>query len=50
MRTAFGNARKTASAKYPGLAEEIKVFQFKDLGAKAESDKEESPGMPAAQA
>ena len=50
LRGAFDRARKAAKDKYPELAEDIGKFQFRDLRAKAGTDKEESQGMEAAQA
>jgi len=42
LRGAFDRARIAAKEKYPALAEEIAKFQFRDLRAKAGTDKEES--------
>jgi len=50
LRGAFDRARILAKLKYPELSEDIAKFQFKDLRAKAGTDKEESQGMNAAQA
>jgi integrase len=50
LRGAFDRARIAAKLKYPELADEIAKFQFRDLRAKAGTDKEESQGMEAAQA
>ena len=49
LRGAFDRARVKASKDYPELAESIKTFQFRDLPAKAGTDKEESSGTSAAQ-
>lgn len=49
LRGAFDRARSAAAANYPGLAAAIEAFQFRDLRAKAGTDKEESSGMSAAQ-
>lgn len=49
LRGAFDRARAAAIEKHPGLAEDIKNFQFRDLRAKAATDKEEAQGMTAAQ-
>lgn len=49
LRGAFDRARLAAIKKKPTLTEQIKVFQFRDLRAKAGTDKEESSGMSAAQ-
>lgn len=49
LRGAFDRARVKALKEYPDLAESIKAFQFRDLRAKAGTDKEESSGMSAAQ-
>jgi integrase len=48
LRGAFDRARVAAVAKHPDLAERIKAFQFRDLRAKAGTDKEETGGMGAA--
>jgi integrase len=49
LRGAFDRARVKAANDHPELAESIKTFQFRDLRAKAGTDKEESSGMAAAQ-
>jgi integrase len=49
FRNAFDRARTKAAEHHPGLAAEIKEFQFRDLRAKAGTDKEEQQGMEAAQ-
>ncbi len=49
FRGAFDKARKLAAAKNPELRTEIWNFQFRDLRAKAGTDKEELHGMEAAQ-
>lgn len=49
LRGAFDRARVAAAEKNPELADDIKKFQFRDLRAKAGTDKEESEGMNAAQ-
>jgi integrase len=49
LRGAFDRARDAAKLAAPALAEEIAKFQFRDLRAKAGTDKEESEGMTAAQ-
>lgn len=49
LRGAFDRARESAKRKRPELADKIKAFQFRDLRAKAGTDKEESQGMGAAQ-
>lgn len=49
LRGALDRARLAAAAKHPGLAKQIKQFQFRDLRAKAATDKEESHGIAAAQ-
>lgn len=48
LRGAFDRARDAAKAKYPELSAKIKQFQFRDLRAKAGTDKEEREGMGAA--
>lgn len=50
LRAAFDRARTAAKEKHPDMAKEIAAFQFRDLRAKAGTDKEESGGMEAAQA
>ncbi len=50
LRGAFDRARAAAIETHPELAKEIKAFQFRDLRAKAGTDKEETQGMNAAQA
>jgi integrase len=49
LRGALDRARAAAAAAHPALAAKIKQFQFRDLRAKAATDKEESHGMGAAQ-
>lgn len=49
LRGAFTRGRVAAAAAHPDMAAEIKAFQFRDLRAKAGTDKEESSGMQAAQ-
>lgn len=48
LRSAFDRARKFAAIANPELATQIKNFQFRDLRAKAGTDKEQSDGMAAA--
>lgn len=50
LRGAFDRARIAAASARPDLAEQIRNFQFRDLRAKAGTDKEEAHGMEAAQA
>lgn len=50
LRGAMDRARKMAAEKRPDLATKIREFQFRDLRAKAGTDKEEMHGMDAAQA
>lgn len=49
LRGAMDRARAAAAIAYPHLAEKIREFQFRDLRAKAGTDKEEMLGMQAAQ-
>jgi integrase len=49
MRGAMDRARDAAAAARPDLAKRIREFQFRDLRAKALTDKEEASGMQAAQ-
>ncbi|MBY0238419.1 MAG: tyrosine-type recombinase/integrase, partial [Burkholderiaceae bacterium] len=49
LRGAFDRARKAAASMHPKLAEKIRQFQFRDLRAKAGTDKEQIAGMAAAQ-
>jgi integrase len=49
LRAAFDRARVAAIKNHPELEFSIKDFQFRDLRAKAGTDKEESQGMSAAQ-
>lgn len=49
FRGAFDKARMLAAEQNPNLATEIRQFQFRDLRAKAGTDKEEQYGMEAAQ-
>lgn len=48
-RGAFDRARDAAVEKRPDLAAQIREYQFRDLRAKALTDKEEREGMRAAQ-
>jgi integrase len=50
LRGAFDRARDAAIKANPTMAAEIRSFQFRDLRAKAGTDKEERGGMEAAQA
>lgn len=50
LRGAFDRARDAAVLENPDREKEIRSFQFRDLRAKAGTDKEESSGMSAAQA
>ncbi|WP_099047201.1 tyrosine-type recombinase/integrase [Collimonas pratensis] len=50
MRGAFDRARTAAILANPDRTKEIKSFQFRDLRAKAGTDKEETGGMSEAQA
>ena len=49
LRGAFDRARDAAAFTHPELAAAIREFQFRDLRAKAATDKEQSAGMQAAQ-
>jgi integrase len=49
LRLRFDRAREKAIKKHPHLAEDIKNFQFRDLRAKAASDKTDSDSIHAAQ-
>jgi integrase len=49
LRGALNRARAAAAIVHPTLAAKIKAFQFRDLRAKAATDKEEAHGMAAAQ-
>lgn len=49
MRGALDRARAAAALAHPHLEEKIRQFQFRDLRAKAATDKEESQGIAAAQ-
>jgi integrase len=49
MRHAMDRARAAAVKANPALAERIKEFQFRDLRAKAATDKDEAEGNAAAQ-
>lgn len=49
LRGAFNRARDAAVKSHPGKESEIRAFQFRDLRAKAGTDKEEQDGMQAAQ-
>lgn len=48
MRGAFDRARKAAAKKHHELDAKIWEYQFRDLRAKAGTDKEESQGIAAA--
>lgn len=48
LRGAFDRARDIATANNPAMEAQIRAFQFRDLRAKAGTDKEESSGMSAA--
>lgn len=50
LRGAMDRARGAAAVRHPSLSEKIREFQFRDLRAKAGTDKEEMYGMDAAQA
>jgi integrase len=50
LRGAFDRARDAAKIAHPEMEKAISAFQFRDLRAKAGTDKEESGGMEAAQA
>jgi integrase len=49
FRNAFDRTRTKAAEQHPELAAEVREFQFRDLRAKAGTDKEEQQGMEAAQ-
>ena len=49
LRSRFDKARTRAAKNHPGLKSEILAFQFRDLRAKAGTDKAETGGMRAAQ-
>jgi len=49
LRSALDRARAAAAIEHPHLTAKIKQFQFRDLRAKAATDKEESQGIAAAQ-
>jgi len=49
LDSAFDRARIKAAALHPALADKIKGFQFRDLRAKAGTDKADSQGMHEAQ-
>jgi integrase len=49
LRGAMNRARKAAADANPDAADRINEFQFRDLRAKAATDKDESQGMAAAQ-
>ena len=49
LRSRFDKARLSAAKENPALAEAIGAFQFRDLRAKAGTDKAESSGMREAQ-
>lgn len=48
LRYAFDRARDAAAEAHPELAQAIRQYQFRDLRAKAGTDKEEMAGMEAA--
>ena len=48
LRGAFDRARNLASIANPTLETQIREYQFRDLRAKAGTDKEQSDGMAAA--
>lgn len=49
MRGAMDRARAAAAAQRPDLTARVKEFQFRDLRAKAATDKDDSDGITAAQ-
>lgn len=49
LRYALDQARAAAADRHPALAAEIRQFQFRDLRAKAATDKDELQGIAAAQ-
>lgn len=49
LRSRFEKARAAAAKAHPELSEAIKAFQFRDLRAKAGTDKADSEGMREAQ-
>lgn len=49
LRGAMDRARTMAAEDFPGMAVAIKEFQFRDLRAKAATDREERDGITAAQ-
>ena len=49
LKSRFDKARITAAKQHPTLSEAIRAFQFRDLRAKAGTDKAASHGMHAAQ-
>lgn len=49
LRSRFDKARSAAAKQHPALKEQIEAFQFRDLRAKAGTDKADSHGMRAAQ-
>ncbi|WP_195763442.1 hypothetical protein [Duganella guangzhouensis] len=49
LRGAFDRARAAAIVAHPELGQEIKNFQFRDLRAKATTDKDDAEGLGAAQ-
>jgi integrase len=49
LRGALDRARAAAARAHPALAGKIKQFQFRDLRAKAATDKDEAHGISAAQ-
>ncbi len=48
-RARFDKARKQAAKEHPDLADAIRAFQFRDLRAKAGTDKADAEGMESAQ-
>ena len=50
LRGAFDRARIAAREAHPELSKDIRAYQFRDLRAKAATDKEDSHGLNAAQA
>ena len=49
LRSRFEKARAAAAKAHPALKESIQAFQFRDLRAKAGTDKADSDGMREAQ-
>jgi integrase len=50
LRGAFDRARDAAVMAHPAIREKIRAFQFRDLRAKAATDKDDAQGIKAAQA